>query len=115
MLRHHLIDRICCIVLAAVLLLTCGLMSAVSLGAVEGSRSIGYENRLFDQQRVHTIDIVMNDWEGFLQGLKEINYQGNISFECGRGILVMPEEVRKEVMCLITAIGRYIRNRINEI
>ena len=30
------------LLLAAVLLLTCGLMSAVSLGAVEGSRSIGY-------------------------------------------------------------------------
>lgn len=65
--------------------------------------------QIYDEKPITT-----GDWEGFLQGLKEIGYKGNISFECGRGILVMPEEVRKEVMCLITAIGRYIRNKISE-
>ena len=74
MLRHRLIDRICCIVLAATLLLTCGLMSAVSLGFVEQNSSIGYETRLFDQEKVHTIDIVMDDWESFLQTCMDEQY-----------------------------------------
>ena len=66
MLRHKNIDRICCIVLAATLLLTCCYMGAAASGMVNGGGSIGYENRLFDQSRVHTIDIVMDDWDAFL-------------------------------------------------
>jgi len=67
MLRHKSIDRICCIVLAVTVLLTCAFMGAAATGAVTGERSIGYENRLFDQSRVHTIDIVMDDWDAFLE------------------------------------------------
>lgn len=74
MLRHHWIDRICCIVLAATIAITCGLMGAVSLGMVEGDHSIGYENRLFDQSKVHTLDIVMNDWDSFLQTCTDEQY-----------------------------------------
>ena len=29
---------------------------------------MGYEDRLFDTSAVHTIDIQMDDWEGFLAG-----------------------------------------------
>ena len=67
MLRHKSIDRICCVVLALTLLLTGGFMGAAATGLISGERTIGYENRLFDQSRVHTIDIVMDDWEGFLE------------------------------------------------
>lgn len=67
MLRHKSIDRICCIVMAAVLLLSCGLVGAAATGLIAGERSLGYEDRLFDQSRVHTLDIVMDDWEGFLR------------------------------------------------
>lgn len=74
MLRHHWIDRICCIVLAATLAITCGLMGAVSLGMVEDDHSIGYENRLFDPSKVHTLDIVMNDWDSFLQTCTDEQY-----------------------------------------
>ncbi|MBR6767780.1 MAG: CotH kinase family protein, partial [Clostridia bacterium] len=66
MLRHKNIDRICCIVLAAVILLTVCLMGAADAGVIVGNPTLGYENRLFDQSRVHVIDIVMDDWEGFL-------------------------------------------------
>jgi len=67
MLRHKHIDRICCIALAATLLLTCAFMGAAAGGLIEADRSMGYEERLFSQDRVHTIDIVTNDWEGFLE------------------------------------------------
>lgn len=66
MLRHKRIDRICTAVLAVTLLATCGLMGAAAAGLTGGSNEVGYENRLFDASQVHTIDIVMDDWEGFL-------------------------------------------------
>ncbi len=66
MLRHKNIERICCLVLAVTILVTCLYMAAAAAGLVQADHNIGYENRLFDQSYVHTIDIVMDDWEGFL-------------------------------------------------
>ena len=74
MLRHKNIDRICAMVLAATLLLTCGCMGAASLGWVAAADGIGYEDRLFDQSRVHTIDIVMDDWDSFIEGCASEEY-----------------------------------------
>ena len=66
MLKHRWTDRICCIVLALSLLLTVTLTGIA--GAADGAgRTMGYENRLFDQSRVHEIEIVMDDWESFLE------------------------------------------------
>lgn len=66
MLRHKNIDRIACLVLAFTLILTCGFMGAAAAGWVVPNTQLGYETRLFDQSRVHTIDIRMDDWESFL-------------------------------------------------
>ena len=74
MLRHKNIDRICAMVLAATLLLTCGFMGAASLGWVAAADGIGYEDRLFDQSRVHTIDIVMDDWDSFIETCTDEEY-----------------------------------------
>jgi len=74
MLRHKQIDRICCAVLAVTLLLTCGFMGAAAGGFIEGERAMGYESRLFDQSRVHTIDIVMDGWEEFIAGCTDEEY-----------------------------------------
>ena len=74
MLRHKSIDRICCIVLAFTLVLTCGFMGAAATGLISQERIIGYEHRLFDQSRVHTIDIVMDDWEAFLEACTSEQY-----------------------------------------
>lgn len=49
------------------------------------------------------------DWDGFLKALKEIGYKGPLSFETFRVTDQMPEKVRKEVLQLISAIGRYFR------
>lgn len=35
---------------------------------------MGYETRLFDTAAVHTVDIVMNDWEGFLETCENEEY-----------------------------------------
>ena len=54
------------------------------------------------------------DWEGFIEGLRDIAYEGNLSFETFRGVKLMPKDVEKEALSLITAIGRYLRRRIEE-
>ncbi len=74
MLRHKYIDRICCIVLAATLLLTCAFMGAAASGLIEDGGGMGYEHRIFDQSRVHTIDIVMDDWDSFLETCSNEEY-----------------------------------------
>lgn len=66
MLRHKNIDRICCIVLALTLLLSGVYVGAAAAGLITADNSLGYETRLFDQSRVHTIDIVMQDWDDFI-------------------------------------------------
>ena len=60
-------DKICCIVLCFTLVITLLFMNAESFGVEASGTGMGYENRLFDTSRVHTIDIVMDDWEGFLE------------------------------------------------
>lgn len=52
------------------------------------------------------------DWEKFIRGLKEIEYEGPISFETFRGLEVLPEELRKDGLQFISAIGRYLRKRL---
>lgn len=74
MLKSRWIDRICCIVLAVTVIITLLFMNGGSLGMTALSGSIGYEDRLFDRSRVHTIDIVTDDWEGFLENCTDEEY-----------------------------------------
>lgn len=68
------IDKICCIVIALSLLLTVLFMNGEALGIESPARALGYESRLFDPERVHTIDIVMDGWEGFLDTCENEEY-----------------------------------------
>ena len=74
MSTHKHIDKICCLALALALVLTVVFLNASSLGIQAASTVQGYESRLFDTSRVHTIDIVMDDWEGFLEGCTDEEY-----------------------------------------
>ena len=74
MLRHKNIERVCCVVLAFMLLLTTLYIAAGAKGIITVDTTMGYENRLFDQSRVHTIDIVINDWDGFLANCTNEQY-----------------------------------------
>ena len=67
MLRHKNIDRVCCVILALTLLVTTLFVGAAASGAITEDTAMGYETRLFDQSRVHTIDIVMDNWDTFLE------------------------------------------------
>ena len=74
MSTHKHIDKICCVAVAFALVITVLFMNGKSLGIVSAGKSLGYENRLFATDRVHTIDIVMNDWEGFIETCENEEY-----------------------------------------
>jgi len=44
------------------------------LGIVSADKTMGYENRLFDTKRVHTIDIVCSDWDSFIETCENEEY-----------------------------------------
>ncbi len=52
------------------------------------------------------------DWEGFINGLRDIGYEGTLSFETFRVSERFPQEVHKEMLALTVAIGKYFRKRI---
>ncbi len=74
MSTHKHINAICCIVLAFSLLITVLLMACGASGIVTVSHTLGYESRLFDTSRVHSIDIVMDDWDSFLSSCTDEQY-----------------------------------------
>lgn len=74
MSTHRHIDKICCVVLAAVLALTVLFINAKSLGIQPVKAAAGYEDRLFDLSRVHTLDIIMDGWDSFLSHCTDEEY-----------------------------------------
>lgn len=74
MATHRHIDKLCCIVLALTILLTVLFMNGASLGLQASASALGYETRLFDTSHVHTIDIVMNNWDEFIEGCEDEQY-----------------------------------------
>lgn len=67
MATHKHIDRICGIILAITLLLTIFFFNGEAFGIQPSTTVLGYEARLFDTSTVHSIDIVMNDWDNFIE------------------------------------------------
>lgn len=65
--------RISAVGFALALVLTFLLMGG-TMGMQAQARTLGYEDRLFDTGRVHSIDIVLEDWEGFLDGCENEEY-----------------------------------------
>ncbi len=71
MSAHKHIDRIC---LAAVLISLLAALVLCSRGVQSEGAALGYDTRLFDTGRVHTIEIVMDDWDGFLETCENEEY-----------------------------------------
>ena len=74
MATHKYIDQLCAAAVVLCLLLAFAFMNGESLGLRPASSAMGYETRLFDTGRVHTIDIVMNDWDGFIETCENEEY-----------------------------------------
>ncbi len=71
---HKNTERICVAAVILALIITVAFMNGELLGIEKASGVAAYENRLFDTERVHTIDIITDDWEGFLDTCQSEEY-----------------------------------------
>lgn len=67
-------NRICAAVMVLCLALTLMLCFPETVGIQATSKVIGYETRLFDTSYVHSIDIVMDDWDSFIEDCESEEY-----------------------------------------
>lgn len=74
MSSHKYTDRICIIITAICIIITVIFMNADAFGIKAAARTMGYENRIFDTSKVHTIDIVMNDPDSFFDTCENEEY-----------------------------------------
>lgn len=54
------------------------------------------------------------DWEGFIQGLKRIQFKGVLSFETAPVLKAFPEGMKEEVLRFIAEIGKYFATKISD-
>ncbi len=74
MSTHKNIDRICVVITVLALLITLLFMNGSMLGITASTRSMGYESTLSDTSRVHTIDIILDDWDSFISTASSEEY-----------------------------------------
>ena len=74
MSTHKHIDRICVVITVLCLIVTVLFVNGEALGIKSASRAPGYEDTLFDTSRVHTIEIVIDDWYAFLETCESEEY-----------------------------------------
>ncbi|MBR4192864.1 MAG: CotH kinase family protein [Oscillospiraceae bacterium] len=68
------IDKICLAAVALTLVLTILFMCGGSLGLTAAAKTVKYEGTLFDTSYVHKIDIVMDDWDSFIESCENEEY-----------------------------------------
>lgn len=66
MSTHKHFDAICCVIVAITLVIGILFMNGKSLGISEAATTMAYESRIFDTSTVHTVNIIMDDWDAFL-------------------------------------------------
>lgn len=72
-------DRIAVVATGLMLILTLLFMKGTDLGIEVMAHTMGYENRLFDNTQVHTVDIVMDNWDDFIEhATSEEYYAANV-------------------------------------
>lgn len=52
------------------------------------------------------------DWDGFVKGLRQIHFDGVLSFETAPVLTTFPEEMKAEVLSFIARIGKYFGDQI---
>ncbi len=67
-------NRICAVVMVLCLAVTLMLCFPDAVGIQAASKTLGYESRLFDTSYVHSIDIVMDDWDSFVENCESEEY-----------------------------------------
>ena len=74
MSTHKNIDKILAAVVVVTLIIATLFCNGKAFGVGSSARAIGYENRIFDRSKVHSLDIVMNDWDDFIDGCESEEY-----------------------------------------
>lgn len=74
MSTHKHFDKICCVVIVLTLILTMLFMNAEAFGVHKESIVMGYENKLFDTSTVHTLNIIIDDWDEFTDNCQSEEY-----------------------------------------
>lgn len=67
-------NRICAVVMVLCLAVVIMLYFPGTVGIEASSKTIGYETRIFDTSYVHSIDIVMDDWDSFIESCENEEY-----------------------------------------
>lgn len=89
MSAHKNIDRICIVIVALTLLISVIFCSGQTWGIQAAERTMGYENRIFESSEVHKVDIIMDNWDSFIENCESEEYS-----ECS---LVIDGEAIKNV------------------
>lgn len=89
MSAHKNIDRICIVIVALTLLISVIFCSGQIWGIQAAERTMGYENCIFDSSKVHKVDIIMDNWDSFIENCESEEYS-----ECS---LVIDGEAIKNV------------------
>lgn len=74
MSTHKNIERICVAAVVFALIITCVFVCGDSLGIERVKTGAGYERRIFDTTKVHTIDISVDDWDSFIASCQSEEY-----------------------------------------
>lgn len=75
MSTHKNIDRVCIFITILAILVTVIFMNGASIGiATDDSVTMDYEDKLFDDSYVHTIDIQIDDWDSFIANATSEEY-----------------------------------------
>lgn len=74
MSTHKCMDKICIAAILLALIVTVIFMNGKNIGIVSATKTSAYEDRLFDNSRVHNIDIVMQDWDKFIKSCTDKKY-----------------------------------------
>ena len=52
------------------------------------------------------------DWDGFIQGMRDIAYDGTLNFETAGIMLGLPEELREGALNYTASAGKYLKEKI---
>ena len=74
MSTHKHIDKICLVAALLAIVLCSVFVNGEAFGIQQASKVMGYETRLFDTSQIHTIDIVMDGWDSFIETCENEEY-----------------------------------------
>lgn len=74
MSTYKYFDKICYVVIVFTLIVTILFMNGENFGVQKASTVMGYEKALFNTSSVHSINIVMDDWDDFIENCTSEKY-----------------------------------------